>query len=79
MARRDIEIVPGQRFVSRDSSQTWEVVGVFQQPNEPYLRVRLVREDRRYELKSLSSWALLQRRWYDLVSTPPHEMLPDRN
>ena len=79
MARLGREIVPGQRFVSRDSSLTWEVVGVLRVPDEPNLHVRLVREDRRTELKSLSSWALLQRRWYDIVPTPPHEMPLDRD
>jgi hypothetical protein len=74
-----MEIVPGQRFVSRSTSLVWEVVGLLRTPHEPNLHVQLVREDLRYELKTLSSWALLQRRWYELVSTPPHEMLPDRD
>ena len=77
MPRRRIDIVPGQRFVSRGTyPQVWEVIGLHKAPGEPHLHVKLARFGCRYDFKTISVSALLDRRFFDLVHTPPQEAEP---
>ncbi len=74
MPRRRMEIVPGQRFVSRGTyPRVWEVIGLHETPGDPHLHVKLARYGYRSDFKTISASALLDRRWFDLVFTPTTE------